>query len=283
MSLSRLAMTLTLAVTLTLPLALSAGCEGKVAPTKTTSVVVLMDLSGSTLEEATRSQYEQDLRRITDRLYYGDLLSIWSVDADSISKSRPLSDDSPLPILVPTAKTDLKLEREREGFLEENPIAELREQLISPVLGRIKSDKTQGSDLFGALKVASRKFALASEQDDSTNTKDLWLVIFSDMLVSDGQLRMSKGFDPAKELERVKEAGDVAQLDGVNVMVIGAGGKDTAIYNQVQEFWLGYFEASGANMPPAHYGSQLPDELAGLINKGVNTETGDPTRQVAAE
>jgi hypothetical protein len=238
---------------------------------RTANAVVLLDLSGSTRSSAVRAEYRSGLDKVAARLFYGDTLSVWSIDKDSIENSRPLNNDAPFPLLT-FDKQPSTYERRRlsNDFKAQHALAQIRTASLAPVQAHLM-DQTKGSDLLGAMAVASRKFELG-------NADDRWLIIFSDMLINDGRWKMGKGFNPQKMLVEVRKEEGIASLKGVNVVVVGANAASKKEWRTVEGFWLEYFKEAGANVPPAQYGAQMPSDLLNGLNSSVTDQNVDPTR-----
>lgn len=78
--------------------------------------------------------------------------------------------------------------------------------------------------------------------------------LFSDMLQADGPIIMEGGrnMPPANWVASHEREGRLPDLGGACVMVIGAR-TDTQLGQQVKEFWMEYFEATGARLASRNY------------------------------
>jgi len=78
--------------------------------------------------------------------------------------------------------------------------------------------------------------------------------VFSDMLQADGPIIMEGGrnMPPSDWVEARERQGRLPDLEGACVMVIGAR-TDTQLGQRVKEFWMEYFEATGAELRSGNY------------------------------
>jgi len=232
--------------------------EGAAKPVEGRLMVVLLDLSAST--RAFRSEYKQDFQRLTERLDYGDHLVVLTVDTDSIANSRLLVDEV-LPTFEKTdnMKNELIISKAKQKFAAENPIEELRTAAASPALAALDETMTGGSDILGALELASQQL----ERSKATSKS---LVVLSDMILRVPALgvdfQKQKTIDPATEIVKITKSGGPPKLTGANVVVVGATAKDQNRWKQIRGFWSEYFSAAGATMPDTQYGRRLSEDTA---------------------
>jgi hypothetical protein len=101
-----------------------------------------------------------------------------------------------------------------------------------------------GTDILGALVLASGIFQSRPHADRSV------LVILSDMRNSTATLNLEAPLakPTVAVVKGLLDQGNVADLRGVTVYVVGAngGGRDVGEWQQVKDFWLAYFERAHA-------------------------------------
>ena len=56
-----------------------------------------------------------------------------------------------------------------------------------------------------------------------------------------------------------RKSGRIPDLKGVQVWVAGAGGSTPEQYLRIQDFWIRYFQAAGADLRVNRYGAGLMD------------------------
>ena len=241
-----------------------AGCSPKTASevpaTPKRFVVVLLDLSGSTLPY--RAEYVADFERIASSLEYGDQLAVLSVDQNSVQNSALLIDYT-MPSFVKDdkrQKSDYMVEQARKKWERENPRESFREGIVATATPAILNTQTSGSDLVGALEVAGRMFSAKPESKKS-------LVIFSDMVLrgTAGKTEIDLGkpkADFAKAYDALKANGMIPGLKDVKVTVVGAVTNDSTRWHQIRDFWAKVFADAGATMPLERYNRNLTNDQA---------------------
>ena len=115
------------------------------------------------------------------------------------------------------------------------------------------------TNIFDALSLAQRVFA-TYHRDRKV------LVIFSDMIEESAQYNFRRKppdiTQTARIIKRQQAAGNLPDLNGVEVYVVGAGegtysNLPSSQIRAVEEFWLKYFKACGADLRKERYGSAL--------------------------
>lgn len=118
------------------------------------------------------------------------------------------------------------------------------------------------SDLMNAFQLAAKMF----QSDTCKSAPHKVLVVFSDMLEQTSQYDFSVENLTSRRIQAMiqqeRDSGRLPDLNGVQVWVSGAtaaekGGVSPKQIYQVQDFWLAYFQACGADMTKAHYGPSL--------------------------
>lgn len=217
-------------------------------------VFVLFDLSGST--RSMGEKYTNNFDKILSTLKPGDRLIVDSITDNPLSQSTyPINEKFKTygiferrgnPIFEPLNQKELDEEKKA--------IEEKTNKLINSSKG------AQTTAILDALQLAERVF--------NTYTKgEKILVVFSDMV------EVSKAhnftFDKLAQLnidtiiEQERETDELPNLSGVKVYVIGAGAGEenrrlkAEQWFDIQNFWLAYFSATGADLTKDRYGAAL--------------------------
>jgi hypothetical protein len=107
------------------------------------------------------------------------------------------------------------------------------------------------TDIFGALWRITVLFDSGARRD-STPSASKSIFIFSDMVNETKALPMPELIDlgPEKMLQQARSKGLLAPLKGYKVSVYGAStaGRSPRAWTTYEEFWAGYFTASGAEL-----------------------------------
>ncbi len=226
------------------------GCKGKGKPPKTE--FVLFDLSGSTAVPEVRARYVADFEKLLANVYGGDILV-----ADRIT-SNPLAQST-----FPVNETFKRMNPWFENLLVwRGESKKLRERVARTVQKMVMDPKQHSSrtSILDALQLAQRVFVTYPNERQV-------LVIFSDMVEESSYYDFTKENLTASRIQAIIEAEKaqhrLPRLGGVHVYAIGASAgfysrimPPEAVRN-IQNFWLEYFKACGANLPVETYGSAL--------------------------
>jgi len=147
--------------------------------------------------------------------------------------------------------------RERGEWIEKTKqIRETAERILDSPEGLYQQTK-----ILDALQLAERVFGTYPNERRV-------LVIFSDMVEESERYNFRHAqLTPAKiqaVIERERSQQRLANLKGVQVHVVGAaagayGHMNSEHIQQMRNFWLAYFKASGADLAPERYGSGILD------------------------
>lgn len=213
------------------------------APSKT--VVVLFDISGSTLNPAIREQYRNDFIKITDpkhALFPGDAIA-----ADLIADSSAAGSTLPINEELQANSWDtntIKVKKANREILKR--IMEDADVILQ------SNQQAKSTDILSSLQIAERVFKTYNKERNV-------LVIMSDM-VEDSQ---SYNFEKEKLTDsrvteiiaKERKAGRLPDLKNVQVYAIkNATGQSKLDHGAIQNFWLRYFQETGARIDKAHYG-----------------------------
>lgn len=215
------------------------------AETPSKTVVVLFDISGTTKNPAIREQYRKDFIKITDpehSLNPGDAIA-----ADLIANSSAAG--STLPINEELQANSWETNAIKVKKANREKLKTIREE--ADVI--LKSNQqTKNTDILSSLQIAERLFKTYNKERNV-------LVIMSDM-VEDSQ---SYNFEKEKLTDnriteiiaKERKAGHLPDLKNVEVYAIkNATVLSKLDHGAIQNFWLRYFQETGARIDKAHYG-----------------------------
>jgi hypothetical protein len=225
-----------------------------VSTTPQSGVVALFDISASTDQAALKERYRTEFLHVLHTLAPQGVL----IRADAI-RATPLAETTfPIRIYVPKMTVINRNEMDLEDAVKmaNTEAAQGLAKLFS------QGPPTQQTRILDAIEVAARVF----QGEEMKGIPDRRLVIFSDMIESSERYeftRMTLSREAIPQLiARERKARRIPKLDGVRVWVAGAGaGGGSGLPGErlrwIEEFWLEYFRAAGADLNPTRYGSAL--------------------------
>ena len=155
-----------------------------------------------------------------------------------------------------------RIPRDKGPLLFEDRVAIARNRLGNELAGKLRSVKPgfRETDVFGALVLAGDIFK------DSGDGRRV-LVLFSDMrqATRDLNLESPREVGVAEALRRARRQGLVADLQGIEIYVLGAddAGKSVAYWTSLRDFWKAYFRQAGASLK-SYSPLRDPPTLGGL-------------------
>jgi len=236
-----------LLILLVLAATVATGCGRRSATNRVT--MVLFDVTAMSHTTAIRKQYLGDFTKVLDTVTAGGVIAADIIDDNPLAHSTyPINESfdryNPL--------KENKLDYERRIREKRDAVIKAAEGIVRrPLSGR------WGTSVRDAMQLAERAFA-AFGGDQKL------LVVFSSMI------EQSRRYDFTGEnltaarigqiIARERAAQLLPDLQGVEVCVVGAGatgpdGPSTEKLLSIRNFWLQYFKAAGANLPPERYGS----------------------------
>lgn len=229
----------------------NAGCA-KSQPAPTVAIFCLFDISGSTSARPVREAYFQDFKKILGGLWGGE-----AIKGDVITENSLARSSIPLDVSFPVKRwSDNPItfqEKLQQATAEAEKVAR---KLI------LETAPAAATDLMNAFQLADKMFN--GEQWRAARTKVL--VVFSDMVEQSQRYNFSALKLDASEVQHIIEAertaGRLPNLNGVKTWVAGAtanpsqGLHPDKIY-AIQNFWLEYFKAAGADLTRERYGPKL--------------------------
>jgi hypothetical protein len=240
-------------------MALSGGCRHvreAVSKVPRCGVVALFDISASTDKTALKERYRTEFLEILEELSAQGVI-VW---ADAI-RNNPLSDTVfPIRIAIPKMTVIDRNEMELEDAIK--TAREAAERGVIKLFSELSV--TPNTRILDSIEVAARIF----HGEEMKSISDRRLVIFSDMIESSERFEFTR-IDTRRKLiaeiiDRERKAGRIPSLNGIRVWVAGAGaGGGSRLSGErlrwIEEFWLEYFRAAGADLPRTRYGSSLLD------------------------
>ncbi len=123
----------------------------------------------------------------------------------------------------------------------------------------LESPSTPTTDLVGAMQLAEKAF----QSRAGVAAKARLLILLSDMVEESARYNFrQENLTPARIttlVEAERKVGHLPVLNGVQVWVSGAGGTAPEKFVQIQDFWIQYFRAAGADLRKSRYGAGLMD------------------------
>jgi hypothetical protein len=210
-------------------------------------VCVLFDLSQSA--QNVRAAYRADFEKVVDGMAGGELVLGSAITAHSLATGR-FEIDKEVPKYNPFVDSRLTYRKK----LQTTQMA-----LKQDAHKLLEGASTPTTDLLGAMQLAEKAF----QGNAAASAKARLLLVFSDMVEESGQYNFRReNLTPARIaslVEAERKAGRLPLLKGVQVWVAGAGGTAPEKFLQIQDFWIQYFRAAGADLRKSHYGAGLMD------------------------
>lgn len=218
------------------------------------TVFVLFDISNSTNAQETRKKYLESFGKIVGKIGGGDVLVADFISDDPLGQSS-FTINTEFPVFQTNTDNDLLVRKQKQDF--EKKIEDLRKQeqdkaaqMLGDTNRSVKKTKILDANL-----LAEKVFKKFDRQKKI-------LVLFSDMIESSEKMDFQKQQFTTEAIKKIieneKKAGRIPNLAGVRVYVVGAAGGNTSdSFNQIQNFWLEYFKAAGADLSKENYGAAL--------------------------
>lgn len=215
------------------------------------AIFVLFDLSRSTDGPAVRQRYLRGFATVLRAAEKGSLVGADVIDHNPLAHAF-------LPITVTfrgfDALSDNRLAHGEQMEARRTRALALARRVLARRPGRA------GTCILDALTLAGRFFA------NYPDVEERYLVLFSDMVEECDRYGFTrKNLRPvavARFIARERAAGRLPGLGGVQVYAVGAGAvagreQTASAIRAIQSFWLSYFRAAAADLPPARYGAAL--------------------------
>jgi len=226
-------------------------------PSKT--VVAVFDLSGSTNNEETMTNYANGLKTVLSGINYGDVIVVCGIMESSISHALTINEAIP-PF---TLSTDNQFLVKKEKAAADAKLSQIKEKILHTaqdlLLRKDLKRKVLKSDIFGSIYMADHAFHTYK------NDKKV-LIIFSDMVQEDGEYNFAKETLSDNRITEIiareKTHGRLPELTGVLVNIVGTAAPTREKFFMLQNFWMKYFKESGTTLSKKDFGG------ATLINSG---------------
>lgn len=234
------------------------GCQRvqeAVSTTPKIGIVALFDISASTDQNALRQRYQTEFMEIVSKLATYDGLIM---RADAI-RATPLAETT-FPIRVNMSR--MNVVNKNEDNLDDQ-VKKVKAEVLQSLTDLFSQNPaTQQTRILDAIEVTSRIF----NGEDMKGITDRRLVMFSDMIESSDRYEFTQVHLSEKAIaemiQKDKRNGRIPSLGGIHVWVAGAGagggsGLSGDQLRGIEQFWLAYFRAAGADLAPERYGSTL--------------------------
>ena len=210
-------------------------------------VCVLFDLSQSA--QNVRAGYRSDFEKLVGGLAGGELVLGAGITAHSLATGR-FEIEKEVPKYSPFTDSRLTFR---------NKLQSAQTAVREAARGLLEGPATSTTDILGAMQLAEKAF----QGDAATSARIRLLIVFSDMVEESARYNFRKeSLTPARisaMVEAERKAGRLPSLKGVQVWVSGAGGTVPEKFLQIQDFWVQYFRAAGADLRKGRYGAGLMD------------------------
>lgn len=217
------------------------------------TVVVLVDFSKSVKQF--HQEYREGIEKIVASLKEGDAIALQKIDQASLSslgsggvmESMELPEDK-VEANNPTTRRQVQQERMKQ-------LEVMRTELGQQVSAFLEQPtNAQWTEVMAGFQSAAKIFR-------QYDRKRSVLVVFSDMVEeSSGYNFKKQPPTPARTLEILgaeRSNHRMPDLTGVRIYVVAATGEDSKKYVELQEFWMAYAKAAGANIEAQNYSSAL--------------------------
>jgi hypothetical protein len=218
-----------------------------------TVVVMLFDISGSTSATAIRQRYQKEFDTVLQEVGNNTV-----VMADRITDNSLATSSFPVNITFPAYNM-----LEDSAMTHNKKMKKLHEEADEQVKQIFSNtSKYPHTDLMNAFQLAAKVF----NGDTAKGAKNKVLVVFSDMFEQSAHYNfVSLNLDKTKTQQIVnkeKGEGTLPDLNGVKVWISGAGATGnsnipSSKLNQIRDFWLQYFKATGADFSTTRYSASL--------------------------
>lgn len=209
-------------------------------------VMVLVDLSDSTVMHGDREDYKKYFNMVLDAMHDGDCLILGAIEKNP--KGKPVARFSyELPIRNSFFDNSIKFDgaiRKRLGEAQQ-------------IFAGFDNEISTETPIIDTIEEVTRLFA------NYPRPRKI-LIFLSDMKeFSKGGVNFeSRNFDLSeskadKLIADLREKKRIADLTGVKIYVAGARDKNAKLQGQVRDFWAKYFKAAGAEFSMDRYGTDL--------------------------
>ena len=224
--------------------------------------IVVGDVSQST--RPFRDEYLSALTRILEEIRYGDTVVVMSAENESVQNSdfwvecdvpafryvpstpRPDTDNADMTNGWIAKQTPL-YEAALDKFKREHDLVDVRKDIIKLSRGPLAHDVAAGTDIFGALYVASTLF--------SATPGERRLVLLSDGLVQTPEADWRYGPVTQASVDRVvtaqRRSGRLPDLKATSAVLVGAHTSDPGRFAALERGWRQYLAATNGVL--AHF------------------------------
>jgi len=214
--------------------------------------LILFDLSQSVKNPALINGFKSDFKTIIQKVKPGDVIVAGFITETSISEhSLPIN--FRLPVYVSTTDNDLYAKAEASGF--QNRITTVKDSLVKVTDSLFKiTRKVLQTDIFSSLLLAEKIF-------NSYPDNEKILIVMSDMIECSSKINFDHEVLNDKRIREIIETrakiNELPNLQGVRVYITGANAETPERFNDIQNFWINYFQTCKAKMDKTNYGPTL--------------------------
>ncbi|MGH9442926.1 MAG: hypothetical protein ACRD16_11695, partial [Thermoanaerobaculia bacterium] len=143
--------------------------------------------------------------------------------------------------------------RENERQFQRN-VGRLHGSVIKAFDGLIHSaNPSRRTDILDSLNVAQQVF--------SSDKREKVLILFSDMIEDSDPYNFERERIDTRRIDKIiqerRKSGEVPDLSGVRIFVVGADARTERKAEEIEKFWTQYFRESKATFDPANYAHSL--------------------------
>ncbi|MFN3422719.1 MAG: hypothetical protein ACK40X_13455 [Armatimonadota bacterium] len=216
-------------------------------------ILVLFDISGSTAIPEMRHRYFNDFQKILAEVRGGEIL-IGDVITDNTLATLSYPINEVFPTYNPLVDNPLTFKRKMKQAVETAKKKAKKLILEHPPASR--------TDLLNAFQAADKVF----NGERCKNASHKILVVFSDMIEQSDRYDFTGQRLTEKRIQEIidtlKKQNQLPNLQGVKVWVAGAtaaikGGLSPQKIYEIENFWLRYFQACGADLTKERYSTTL--------------------------
>lgn len=222
-------------------------------------IAILLDLSESTNKQEMRNLYFNSLKKILDRLNYYDALFIAPITEKSLVELEFIVEEKSLVSIRIPLNTNLFEEKKLKRKIDEE-FTNKKEAIAAKVKNvlEMQNRKIIKTDILSSLNMVDQRIFTAYRN----NNYNLMLVIMSDMIEDSSSYNFETENLSEEKIDHIislrKKRGEIPDLNGVKVFVVGAYHPNIRRYNQIRKFWMRYLSECGANISEENYSSSCP-------------------------
>ena len=212
-----------------------------------TQRVTLLLFDNSASADSMQARYDNVAETVTGDLQGGERVVVGRITDASMQDAR-LPVDMKMPAFNPLTQTTGS---------HSKAVEKVRSGIKSGVGALSGGEPSKCTDIIGALELAQKVFRNAPPGAEKR------LLVVSDMIETCGPDFRRRKLDAdaiGSLLKELREKGRLPDLEGIRVWVAGATSTtdlSAGRVRSIERFWIRFFEATGAEIDPGHYGPTL--------------------------